>query len=43
MKGANVAFLDGHVEWMSPATFNQEKNAPGRSMLWWSPASANGH
>ncbi len=41
--GANVAMLDGHVEWMSQATFNAEKSASGPSKLWFNPISSNGH
>lgn len=40
--GANVAMLDGHVEWMSQADFQTQQNAsPG--MLWCNPNSSNGH
>ncbi|HWE98040.1 MAG TPA: prepilin-type N-terminal cleavage/methylation domain-containing protein [Tepidisphaeraceae bacterium] len=44
-KGAGVACMDGHVEWMSADDFNVEKNNPGRSRLWCNPNPnvPNGH
>jgi prepilin-type processing-associated H-X9-DG protein/prepilin-type N-terminal cleavage/methylation domain-containing protein len=53
-KGANVAFLDGHVEWWDPGTwFYQAEQPTGpytitlpantASRLWCNPLSSNGH
>jgi prepilin-type N-terminal cleavage/methylation domain-containing protein len=44
-KGAAIACMDGHVEWMSFDDFNVEKNSTGRSRLWCNPNPKvpNGH
>jgi len=47
--GANVAYLDSHVEFMHASEFllDSASNAPngttGPNELYWSPASSNGH
>ena len=47
-KGANVACLDGHVEWWDQSTYWNEATPVGQAAryptrLWWNPWSANGH
>ena len=48
-KGANLAFLDSHIEWWDKSTWDAEVNATylngaaGPTRLWCSPASADGH
>jgi prepilin-type N-terminal cleavage/methylation domain-containing protein/prepilin-type processing-associated H-X9-DG protein len=46
-KGANMGFVDSHVEWWDPATFKNAANPPSgqpqRTALWCSPFSNNGH
>lgn len=51
--GANVAFLDGHVEWWDPGTWYYESQQPtgqytaiappGPTKLWCNPLTVNGH
>lgn len=51
-KGANVAFLDGHVEWWDPGTWYYEAQTPtgtytnvapkGPTRLWCNPLTSNG-
>lgn len=42
-KGANVAFLDGHVDWWEPDTFkNYAYFDTGRNPLWCNPLMPNG-
>jgi prepilin-type processing-associated H-X9-DG protein/prepilin-type N-terminal cleavage/methylation domain-containing protein len=43
-QGANVAFLDGHVEWWDPLTFNNLANDPTNSWnsLWCYPLTSSG-
>jgi len=52
--GANVAFLDGHVEWWDPGTWYYQSEQPTGlyqstlpantpSKLWCNPLSSNGH
>ncbi len=47
--GANVAYLDSHVEFMHASQFllDSASNAPngttGPNELWWNPNSASGH
>jgi len=42
-QGANVACVDGHVEWWDQSTWNTWVNFPKPGRLWWSPFTANGH
>ncbi len=42
-KGANVACLDGHIEWWDQSTWQTWVNYPKPGRLWWSPFTANGH
>jgi prepilin-type N-terminal cleavage/methylation domain-containing protein/prepilin-type processing-associated H-X9-DG protein len=42
-KGANVLFLDDHVEWWEPSTWATQSNIYPRGQLWWSPFSQDGH
>ncbi|MDB5173413.1 MAG: type secretion system protein [Phycisphaerales bacterium] len=42
-KGAGIGCMDGHVEWMLFEEFTKEQNAVGRSRLWCSPYSGDGH
>ena len=41
--GANVAFLDNHVEWWYPEKWTGWVNAYPNGQLWWSPFSNDGH
>ena len=42
--GANIAFFDSHVEWISRKDFDQNERAPaGRTRLWCNPAREDGH
>jgi prepilin-type N-terminal cleavage/methylation domain-containing protein/prepilin-type processing-associated H-X9-DG protein len=41
--GANVSFLDNHVEWWSPEKWAAYVNSTTNSQLWWSPFSVDGH
>jgi prepilin-type N-terminal cleavage/methylation domain-containing protein len=49
--GGNIARLDGGIQFISAIAFNQDSaavgtNAPGpngKTRLWWSPKTANGH
>ena len=47
-KGANVAFLDGHIEWWDQQTYNNYAFPVGQAAkfanpLWCSPQTTNGH
>jgi prepilin-type N-terminal cleavage/methylation domain-containing protein/prepilin-type processing-associated H-X9-DG protein len=42
-KGANVLFLDNHVEWWEPSNWSYAVNFYPRGQLWWSPFSTDGH
>ena len=42
-KGANLLFLDSHVEWWEPSTWKGWVNFYPRGRLWWSPFSKDGH
>ncbi|MDB5291342.1 MAG: xcpT 4 [Phycisphaerales bacterium] len=42
-KGAAIACMDGHLEWMSPDEFRVEEMATGPSRLWCNPGVPNGH
>jgi prepilin-type N-terminal cleavage/methylation domain-containing protein len=42
-KGAAIACMDGHLEWMSPQEFSVEEMNAGRSRLWCNPGIPNGH
>jgi prepilin-type processing-associated H-X9-DG protein len=50
-KGGNILAVDGHVQFILTAAFAGDSNIPagngpgpgGKTYLWWSPASANGH
>ena len=50
-KGGNIMAVDGHVQFMLATAFAQDSNTPlgrgpgpgGKTGLWWSPFSANGH
>src|SRR5262249_39709885 len=42
--GANVACVDGHVEWWDQSTWHNWVIYPKpNGRLWWSPFSKNGH
>jgi prepilin-type N-terminal cleavage/methylation domain-containing protein/prepilin-type processing-associated H-X9-DG protein len=49
--GGNILAMDGHVQFLLATTFAQDSNTPlgsgpgpgGRTYLWWSPFSSNGH
>lgn len=42
-KGANVACVDGHVEWWDQSTWQTWVKFPKPGRLWWSPFTNNGH
>jgi prepilin-type N-terminal cleavage/methylation domain-containing protein/prepilin-type processing-associated H-X9-DG protein len=50
-KGGNLLAVDGHVQFMLATTFAKDSNIPagkgpgpgGKTGLWWSPFSSNGH
>jgi prepilin-type N-terminal cleavage/methylation domain-containing protein/prepilin-type processing-associated H-X9-DG protein len=50
-KGGNILAVDGHVQFMLRAAFAGDSNIPlgqgpgpgGKTFLWWSPGSVNGH
>jgi prepilin-type N-terminal cleavage/methylation domain-containing protein/prepilin-type processing-associated H-X9-DG protein len=50
-KGGNILAVDGHVQFMLATTFAQDSNTPpgtgpgpgGKTGLWWSPFSSDGH
>ena len=50
-KGGNIRAVDGHVQFMQATTFTKDSNIPlgagsgpgGKTDLWWSPFSSNGH
>jgi hypothetical protein len=46
--GGEILALDGHVQFISTIDFTAQSTGPGagpngKSLLWWSPFSANGH
>jgi prepilin-type N-terminal cleavage/methylation domain-containing protein/prepilin-type processing-associated H-X9-DG protein len=49
--GGNILAIDGHVQYLLSAQFAADSNTPqgngsgpgGKTYLWWSPFSANGH
>lgn len=41
--GANVCFVDGHVEWWDQGTWSYWVNYYPFGKLWWSPFSGDGH
>ncbi len=43
-KGGNILALDGHVQFITKPKFMQESSTVGiKSLLWWSPATPDGH
>jgi prepilin-type N-terminal cleavage/methylation domain-containing protein len=42
-KGAAIACIDGHVEWMSPDDFRVEQVRADRGRLWCNPRVPDGH
>jgi prepilin-type N-terminal cleavage/methylation domain-containing protein/prepilin-type processing-associated H-X9-DG protein len=50
-KGGNILAVDGHVQFLLATTFQKDSNIPagrgpgpgGKTDLWWSPFSSNGH
>jgi len=50
-KGGTALALDAHVQFLSQEKFARDSNTPagsgpgpgGKTLLWWSPCSANGH
>ena len=50
-KGGNGLAIDGHAQFILATTFAQDSNTPlgkgvgpgGKTSLWWSPFSSNGH
>jgi prepilin-type N-terminal cleavage/methylation domain-containing protein/prepilin-type processing-associated H-X9-DG protein len=50
-KGGNIGAVDGHVQFILTTAFDADSNIPagngpgpgGKTFLWWSPASTDGH
>ncbi len=42
-KGAIVLAIGGHVQFITFQQFNDERDKPQKNLLWWNPATANGH
>jgi len=50
-KGGNILAVDAHVQFMMATAFQKDSNTPegqgpgpgGKTDLWWSPFSVNGH
>lgn len=49
--GGNILAMDGHVQYLLVRQFNADSNTPlgkgpgpgGKTLLWWNPATADGH
>ena len=49
--GGNILAMDGHVQYLLVAQFKADSNTPlgkgagpgGKTLLWWNPATADGH